>query len=250
VLQTMTGICAMQGTPEAPEIVYGSVVDYYAASLLAGGVSSALFHRERTGEGQAVNISLLRSALAMQSARLVWAEGEGRDAYRDMRSGGITGLHPTRAGSLYISANTPHFWQALCELIGLPQLATDERYDTVRKRAQRADEIVPMIRQALQQHTALEWEELFGERVPCSAAREVEDMFDHPQVLAERMLQRFEHPLVGSYRGFARAVTFDDDAVAPARPAPTFGQHSEQVLLDAGYTPEEVGHLRQLGALA
>jgi crotonobetainyl-CoA:carnitine CoA-transferase CaiB-like acyl-CoA transferase len=233
VLQTMTGICAMQGTPEAPEIVYGS-----------------LFHRERTGEGQAVNISLLRSALAMQSARLVWAEGEGRDAYRDMRSGGITGLHPTRAGSLYISANTPHFWQALCELIGLPQLATDERYDTVRKRAQRADEIVPMIRQALQQHTALEWEELFGERVPCSAAREVEDMFDHPQVLAERMVQRFEHPLVGSYRGFARAVTFDDDAVAPARPAPTFGQHSEQVLLDAGYTPEEVGHLRQLGALA
>ncbi len=250
VLQTMTGICALQGSAQEPEIVYGSVVDYYAAALLAGGVSSALFRRERTGEGQAVNISLLRSALAMQSARLVWAEGEDRDVYRDMRSGGITGLHPTRAGYLYISANTPHFWQALCELVGLSQLANDNRYDTVRKRAQRADEIVPLLRQALQQRTALEWEALFGERVPCAAAREVEDMFDHPQVLAENMVQRFEHPLVGSYLGFARAVTFDADAAGPARAAPAFSQHSEDVLQDAGYTPEQVAQLRREGVLA
>ncbi|GAB3649519.1 CaiB/BaiF CoA transferase family protein [Ramlibacter alkalitolerans] len=249
VLQAMTGICAMQGPPGQPEIVYGSVVDYYAAALLAGGVSSALFQRERTGQGQSVHISLLRSALAMQSARLVWSEGEGRDVYRDMRSGGITGLHPTRSGSLYISANTPHFWQALCELIGLPQLAADERFDSVRKRAQRAQEIVPLIREALQQRTALEWEELFGERVPCAAVRQVEDMFDHPQVAAEGMVQRFSHPLVGSYRGLARAVTFDAGEAGPARAAPTFGQHSDEVLEQCGYGPEEIAQLRAAGAL-
>jgi formyl-CoA transferase len=251
VLQAMTGICAMQGAAGEPEIVYGSVVDYYAAALLAGGVASALFQRERTGEGQAVNISLLRSALAMQSARLVWAEGEGREAYRDMRSGGITGLHPTREGTLYLSANTPHFWQALCELVGLPQLAADERYDTVRKRAQRAGEIVPVLRQALQQRSALEWEALFGERVPCSAVREVEDMFDHPQVLAEGMVQRFAHPLVGSYRGFARAVSFGGDTTpGEARAAPSFGQHSDEVLAAQGYGPEELAQLRQAKVIA
>ena len=62
VLQTMTGICNLQGTAEDPQIVYGSVVDYYAAALLASGVSSALYQRERTGKGQWVGISLLRSA--------------------------------------------------------------------------------------------------------------------------------------------------------------------------------------------
>lgn len=185
----------------------------------------------------------------MQSARMVWAEGEGRDVYRDMRSGGITGLHPTRSGSLYISANTAHFWQALCELIGLPQLACDERYDTVRKRAQRAQEIVPLIRGALQARSALEWEDLFGERVPCAAVRPVEDMFDHPQVLAEGMVQRFEHPLVGSYRGFARAVTFDGEQGGAARPAPTFGQHADEVLARCGYSGEEIAQLRGEGAL-
>ena len=143
VLQSMTGICALQGSPEDPQIVYGSVVDYYAAALLAGGVASALYQRERTGKGQWVGISLLRSALAMQSARFVWAADEPRDVYRDMRSGGITGLHATRAGSLYISANTAHFWSALCELIGLPELAADPRYDSVRKRAEHAAELVP-----------------------------------------------------------------------------------------------------------
>ena len=74
VLQTLTGICTLQGTTNgAPEIVYGSVVDYYAASMLAAGVASALYERERSGEGQCVDVSLLRSALAMQSARMVWA---------------------------------------------------------------------------------------------------------------------------------------------------------------------------------
>ena len=116
VLQTMTGMCTLQGRREGPpEIVYGSVVDYYAAALVAAGVSSALYERERSGLGQHVGVSLLRSALTMQSARMIWAEGESLDIMRDMRSGGVTGLHPTREGWLYVSANTPRFWQALCE---------------------------------------------------------------------------------------------------------------------------------------
>jgi crotonobetainyl-CoA:carnitine CoA-transferase CaiB-like acyl-CoA transferase len=245
----MTGICAMQGPPGEPEIVYGSVVDYYAAALLAGGVSSALYQRERTGQGQTVNISLMRSALAMQSARLVWAQGEGRDVYRDMRSGGITGLHPTKQGSLYISANTPHFWQALCELIDEPQLASDERYDSVRKRAEHAQELVPRIRAALARRTALEWEERFGERVPCSAVREVEDMFDHPQVLAEEMVQEFEHPLVGRYRGVSRAMTFGGGEPAPATAAPVFAQHADEVLARLGYEKQEIEQLRREGVI-
>ena len=251
VLQSMTGICAMQGSRDDPHIVYGSVVDYYAAALLAGAVASALFARERTGEGQFVGISLLRSALAMQSARLVWAEGEDRNVYRDMRSGGITGLHPTRRGSLYISANTPHFWSALCELIGLPALAGDSRYDTVRKRAQHAAELVPRIREALRARTALEWEQLFGERVPCSAVREVEDMFEHEQVKAEAMLETYEHPLVGRYRGLVSAYKFGE-ASAPTRApsaAPAFGQHSDAVLARHGYSAQEIAALRSTGAV-
>ncbi|HEX7866387.1 MAG TPA: CoA transferase [Variovorax sp.] len=235
VLQTMTGMCALQGKRgEPPEIIYGSVVDYYAAALVAAGVASALYERERSGEGQFVGVSLLRSALTMQSARMVWAEGEPKDVGRDMRSGGITGIHPTREGHIYISANTPHFWQALCAKVGLPELSADERYDSVRKRAQHAAEIVPKLRAALAERTALEWEELFGEEVPCSAARTVEDMFDNEQVLAEDMVANFAHPTLGSYRGFTRPVRFGRTPGPEPFAAPTLGQHTSAVLASRG----------------
>lgn len=227
VLQTLTGMCAMQGKAGGPpEILYGSVVDYYAAALVASGVASALYEREKSGLGQHVGVSLLRAALTMQSARLVWAEGEPRDIGRDMRSGGITGIHPTKQGHLYLSANTQHFWAALCRKAGLPELAANERYDSVRKRAQHHAELVPLLRQALAARTALEWEALFGEEVPCAAARAVEDMFDHPQVQAEGLIERFEHPTLGSYRGFAGPVDFSRTPGPTPFAAPTLGQHT------------------------
>lgn len=234
VLQTMTGMCTLQGKKDGPpEILYGSIVDYYASALVAGAVSSSLFERERSGEGQFVSVSLLSAAMTLQSARLVWADNEGRDVGRDMRSGGITGLHPTKEGYLYISANTPHFWTALCKKLGLDELALDERYDTVRKRAAQQAEIVPIIHRALSNKSALEWEAIFGEEVPCSAARSVEDMFDHPQVQNQDMITTFEHPVVGRYRGLKRSLRFSRTPGPDPFSAPTLGQHTELIRAEA-----------------
>lgn len=241
VLQTMTGMCAMQGKPGgAPEILYGSVVDYYAAALVAAGVSSALYERERSGEGQFVGVSLLRSALTMQSARMIWAEGEPEAVGRDMRSGGVTGIHPTADGWLYISANTPHFWQALCEKTGLPELAADPRYDSVRKRAAHSEELLARLHAALATRGALEWEALFGEDVPCAAARKVEDMFEHPQVQAEDMVASLPHPVLGSYRGITRPIVFGRTPGPPPFAAPVFDQDTATLLArvaEDGATP-------------
>jgi len=241
VLQSMTGICSLQGKPgQTPEIVYGSVVDYYAAAMVACGVSAALFERERSGRGQYVGVSLLRSALAMQSARFVWAEGEDRDIGRDMRSGGVTGMHPAREGHIYLSANTPHFWRSLCEKVGLPQLANDPRYDTVRKRAEHANEILPKLHVALLAHSAIEWEQIFGESVPNAAARAIGDMFDHPQVLAEQLVATLEHPVVGRYKGFTRPINFGGSSGLTAFAAPTIGQHSAEVLSEHSFSAAEI----------
>lgn len=249
VLQTMTGMCVMQGSAEAPQILYGSIVDYYAASMVAYGVAAALFRRERTGVGEYVGVSLLRSALTLQSARLIWAGNEPREVSRDMRSGGVTGIHPTKEGSLYVSANTPHFWADLCDLTGLPDLAKDPRYDTVRKRAEHAGEIVPRLRAALSKRTALEWEALFGERVPCAAARPVEDMFDHPQVASEGIIDTYEHPVVGRFRGMRDPIRFSASQAQRPSAAPTFGGDSREILEAAGYSPDEVTRLERDGVV-
>jgi crotonobetainyl-CoA:carnitine CoA-transferase CaiB-like acyl-CoA transferase len=209
VLQAMTGMTRLQGRAGGPpELIYGSPVDYYAAALVAGGVAAALYEREHSGIGQYVGVSLLRSAMTMQSARMVQSEGERHDISRDMRSGGITGLHPTANGWLYLSANTSHFWRALCERTGLVELVDDVRYDTVKKRAAHADELVPKLREVLLTRSAEEWESLLADAVPCSVARAVEDMFDHPQTTAEDLMASIPHPTLGSYRGVTRSIKF------------------------------------------
>ena len=244
VLQTMTGMCTMQGNRDGvPEIIYGSVVDYYAAALAASGISSALYEREKSGLGQYVGVSLLRSALTMQAARLVWADGEPKDIGRDFRSGGVSGLHPTRDGYLYISANTTRFWKTLCEKVGLPELGIDERYGTVRKRAENVSVIKPLLHKALRSHTAMEWEEIFGDDVPCAAARHIEDVFLNEQVLAEEMVTTFDHPLVGKYRSVAQSIKFSRTPGPKPFASPTFGQHSNSVLEQFGYSSEERDHL-------
>lgn len=72
----------------------------------------------------------------------------------------------------------------------------------------------------------MEWEEIFGEEVPCSAIRQIEDMFDFPQVLAEDMIATYEHPVVGQYRGFKHPIKFSRTPSSEPFAAPTLGQHN------------------------
>ncbi|MGC2411664.1 MAG: CoA transferase [Stellaceae bacterium] len=248
VLQCLSGMAVFQGGgADKPQLVLGSVLDYFTSALLAYGVAAALFQRERSGTGQYLSLSLLRSALTIQAGRFVWAENEGRDVARDSGTGGLTGIHPTKAGALYISVHSNHFFAALCELIGRPELASDPRCATMRSRAAHAAELVPEVREALAACTALEWEEMFGERVPCAAVRPIEDMFDHPQVVAEDLVTTLDHPVVGRYRTMTKPVKFSDTPGPAPTASPTFGQHSDEVLAGYGYSAAEIAALRDRG---
>jgi crotonobetainyl-CoA:carnitine CoA-transferase CaiB-like acyl-CoA transferase len=248
VLQCLTGMTVFQGGGiDQPQLVLGSVVDYFTSALVAYGVAAALFHRERTGKGQYLALSLLRSALTMQAGRFVWADGEGRDAVRDSGTGGLTGIHPTKQGMLYISVHSNHFFAALCELIGRPELANDPRCATMRSRAAHAAELVPELRAALAARTALEWEEIFGERVPCAAVRTIEDMFDHKQVLAEGLVTTLDHPVIGRYRTMTKPIRFSDTPGPSPTASPTFGQHSDEILSAHGFSPAEIARFRDRG---
>ena len=114
-----------------------------------------------------------------------------------------------------------------------------------RSRAAHAAELVPELRSALAGRTALEWEQLFGERVPCAAVRPIEDMFDHPQVLAEDLLATLDHPQVGRYRAMKQPIKFTGIPGPAPTPAPTFGQHSDEILAGCGYSAAEIMALRQ-----
>lgn len=227
VLQAMTGMNVLQGAGNGhpPELIWGSPVDFYAASLCLSSVLAALYHRERTGRGQFTTMSLLAAALTMQAGRLVWADGEGREVQRDLAQGRLAGIHPTAEGHLYLSASTDAFWRKLCAHLGLDDLADDPRFSTVRDRAAHADEILPRLHGALARLPALDWEARLAGDVPCVAVRRIEDMFDHEQVTAEGLVAHAEHPGVGGYRALASPFRFSACASPPLRPAPRLDEH-------------------------
>ncbi len=250
VLQCLTGIAAIQGGgTDRAQLVLGSVLDYFTSALLAYGVTAALFQRERSGTGQYLSLSLLRSALTIQAGRFVWADNEGRDVPRDSGTGGLTGIHPTKQGALYVSLHSNHFFAAFCELIGRPHLAKDPRCTSMRSRAEHAADLLPELRAALAERTALEWEVLFGERVPCAAVRPIEDLFDHPQVLAENLVTTLDHPTVGRYRTMTKPISFSETPGPTPTASPTFGQHSDEVLAGYGYSDTEIAALRKSGVV-
>lgn len=232
VLQCRTGIAKAQGYASGePQVVWGSAVDFFGASLIATGICAALFQRERTGQPQQVDTSLLQAALAMQAGRMIWAEGEPRNVDRDLRAGKLSGIHPTREGYIYLQANTQPFWEALCELTGLSHLRDDPRYADVRLRKVNEDDLIVALRPVLLQRSAREWEAHFGMRVPCTAVRGIEDMFEDAQVSHQRLVATLDHPLLGTYRAASEPIRFNGErAPRPERRAPMLGEHTVSVV--------------------
>ena len=117
VLQCLSGIAVFQGGAERPQVVLGSILDYFTSALLAYGVAAALYHREKSGKGQYLSLSLLRSALTIQAGRFVWADSEGRDVarrdqtspdpvvgYRLARTRKVRTHHRTAAGGSFLES--------------------------------------------------------------------------------------------------------------------------------------------------
>lgn len=245
MLQCFAGLASMQGIATGagqPQVMSGSIVDYYSASMIAFGILSALVHRLRTGEGQHVKASLLQSAIALQAGQFIWAESEPRDVNRWWPPN-YSGIYPTKDGYVFLQATTQAFWKNLCEHLGFPQLAEDPRYDTLTKRTKLKDEIKALIKDALMEHTALEWEQLLLGKVPFVAVRSIEDMFEHPQVLAEGLVVEHEHPLVGKYRTMGKAVKMGVGG-RPTTRAPMLGEHTNEVLSQFGFSEDEIAALR------
>ncbi len=251
VLQSMTGVALLQGeaidTP--PKLSAGYVVDYYTSALAALGVVGALHHRNQTGEGQYITTSLLAAAIALQSARFVWADGELRDVTRETKPGRILNIYPAKVGHVLISANTEKFWQKLSAFLGMPELAQDPRYNSVKKRAVAENILIPMIRDALMKRTAAEWEELMGEEVPCAAVRNINDLFEHPQVEAGGLVSHLPHSRIGGYRTTAPAVKFGATQHPAIPGAPLLGEHTDIVLSECGWSESNIKRLRASGAV-
>jgi crotonobetainyl-CoA:carnitine CoA-transferase CaiB-like acyl-CoA transferase len=253
--QARGGLMAVTGEPDgAPKNAGAPIADQVGGILAAFGILAALLARQRTGEGQQVDVSLLGSVMALQSFNITNYLFSGELPRRFPRAG-FTPFWNAYRGSdgryFAVGMLLNRGWPEVCEVIGRLELLDDERFASYRSRvAGHAPELIAILDEAFAQRPADDWVRLLNERGIYSArVQDYEEIARDPQVLANGYIAEVPRPDGAPLRMVTTPVQL---SATPARIrglAPEHGQHTEEVLLEAGYTWEEIAALRREGAV-
>ena len=249
IVQGMSGLMSVTGPAGGPPTRFGvPIADIAAGMFAAYAIVSALFHRERTGEGQYIDTSMLGGQIALLTyqAGIYFATGEAP------RSTG--NAHPiiapyqtfkTRDGYVNIASGNDTIWSRLCHAIGIEQLLEDPRFADNTGRITNLPALVKLIETALQEHeTAEVVRRLDAASVPCGPIYTVPEVFADPQVGHYDLRQRVPHPTLGEVdqTGFPYLLSQTPCEIRHA--PPVLGQHTDEILGELGYTPEQISTWR------
>ncbi len=261
--QARGGTMSVQGEPEAPPMRgFGGMADQVSAFLLAYGIVLALFHRERTGEGQMVDGSLLQGQLGVQafniSSYLMSGTYAGSPIPRISRrlTSPLWNQYEAKDGRWVLLGMPqfgrfwPHFREAIQEATG--ELLEPDKLSIEWMRTNASDlmTLIARIDAIIATKPAREWLELFRRYdMLVEVVKEYSDLSTDPQVVENAMFTTLDHPAHGPLGIVAPAVNLSATPGTIRTPAPEFGQHTEEVLEEAGFSWEEIAVLREQGAV-
>ena len=239
IAQGLSGVMSVTGEPGGDPVKCGVPIGDLSAGLFcAVAILSALIARERTGRGQRIDTSLFEGALALsiwETAEL-WATGRVPEPLGSAHrlTAPYQALH-TRDGHITVGGNNDRLWQRLCEAVGRPELADDARFASNDARMANRDSLVAELELALAARGTDEWVDVLVEAgVPCGAIHDYRQVFDDPHTRAREMSVQLEHPVEGTIRALGIPMKLSDTPGAVRRPAPLLGEHTDEVLQEAG----------------
>ncbi len=238
------GLLSLAGKPSVPGV---QVADLGGGALLAAvGILAALRHRDRTGEGQYVDISMTDGALSWLSlfAADYLLAGEGPQESPITGRYACYNLYRAKDGRyLSVGALEPHFWQEFCRLIGREDLAVEQFAGPPRR-----ERIVAAVGEAIERRTAAEWLELAAGRDACVAlVNTLEEALSHPQIVHRGMVAETQGPRGEGVRHLACPVKLSRTPAAPPGRAPGLGEHTRAVLRELGYSDAKIENLAAEG---
>jgi formyl-CoA transferase len=248
IAQGLAGIMSVTGDPGGDPVKCGvPIADLAAGLFCAVGILSALAARDRTGRGQQVDTSLFEGALAFsiwETAEL-WATGRVpaplgsahrlTAPYQALRTGD---------GHITVGGNNQRLWERLCAAVGREELVEDPRFATNDARMEHRPELVRELESALAGRGTDEWvEALLEAGVPCGPIHDYRQVMDDPHTRARAMEVELQHPVEGTVRTLGIPVKLSETPGTIRRPAPLLGEHTGEVLREAGFSAEEIAAL-------
>ncbi len=236
-----------------PQKVGVAVADLFTGMYATTAILAALRHRDATGQGQAIDMALLDTQVAMLA-------NLGANYL-------ATGVAPKRAGNAHqnivpyqvFEAADGHMILAVgndgqfvkfCEVAGCPELAADPRFARNADRVRHREVLVPMLAERMRRHPKAQWlAALEAAKVPCGPINDLAEVFANPQVQARGMTVELPHPLAERVKLVASPMKLSATPVQYRRPPPLLGEHTDAVLAEAGLDQEEIAALRSAGVL-
>lgn len=254
VAQAMGGLMSVTGYPDLPPVRFGvPIADLGAAMWSLVGILAALRARDETGRGQYVDTSLYEGQLAWLTyvAGNYFATGQNPERYGS--------AHPTivpyqtfetQDGDIMLAVGNDRLWRKFTVAVELPELTDDPKYRTNRDREAHRGELVEILSSVFKRRTVDEWLERLDEAgIPAAPVKTVEEVVHDPHAKAREMFVTVEHPTAGDVTLPGIPVKFSETPGAVETPPPTLGQHSEEVLLELGYSEQDIAGFREKGVL-
>ena len=254
VAQGMGGLMSITGLPgQGPVRVGVPIADLTAGMFAAIGILIALLQREETGRGQWIHTSLLQAQIAMldfQAARWLIAGDIPPQAGNNHPTSTPTGVFKTADGHMNLASAGEIMWQRLCAVLEADVLLEDPDYATEELRFKNRDRLNDVLATILSRRTSGEWIEALNDAgVPCGPIYDIDEVFADPQVRHLGMAASVSHPALGAIEVVNNPVSMSESPEVTYTASPERGEHTEAVLAEYGYSPEEIESLRGDGTI-
>jgi len=236
------------GAPNISRPAYG---DSLSSQSLLAGVMAALFIRERTGEGQEVEVSLFNSAIFALGTDITGCLITGEDSIRPSRrsmGNPIRNIYPTSDNRWIMlgMTNSQHYWPSFCEVVGRPELIKDKRFETHETRSEYAAELVALIEEIFLGKTYAEWVELFSKsKLIWSPVKTPLEVSRDEQAIANGYFTEWDHPAYGNITMLNNPIKLSKTPAENKSKAPDLGEHTDQILEELGYSRSDIERLRE-----
>ncbi|MSO94527.1 MAG: CoA transferase [Thermoleophilia bacterium] len=254
LMQAAGGLISMTGEPGRPGVRVGaSIVDQGTGTWAALGILAALLERDRSGEGSVVDVSLYETTLGYIGYHLAGYLADGTVPHGEGTRFPMVApyqIFPTRDGTLMISGGNDRLFAAICSVVGLPALVDDPRFRSNPDRVVNRDELCAILEQPFRERDSADWQARLSEAgVPAAPVADVADIVRAPQTEALGILQPLPHPSIPDLKLAALPLSFDGERALHRFAPPAIGEHTAEILREAGYDTEEIAALAAEGVI-